>query len=311
MRFSVKQFCISVACYIGVVAATFGSVAAVSADPIDYTPSLDIIPTATFVTGADQKVIPGPGVNPLQNGDIKVNFVFTQPLAKRINFQFEQDRSSGYDVTVGSAIQDGQTIVPGSINDIVNEFRIGYSTRNIGLTLGHNYRWRECCPNTAQVGNETPTQWHATYLELNYVTNPIAALHGTTFKLTAHETYNLWHNSKAFQASEAAAGIKVNGGTARFPFWYGVNANVPINSGLTVYGFFGFGQFDYFDNSVSPYFYDLADYGIVKSINKYLTFIVSVNSLSQQHLERNNPFAPPNALHRSYLATALRIHLGK
>jgi len=42
-----------------------------------------------------------------------------------------------------------------AINDIVNEFRINYSAKNIGLTLGPNYRWRECCPNAAQIGSET------------------------------------------------------------------------------------------------------------------------------------------------------------
>lgn len=311
MRFNAKLFGISSCFCTAVFAGLLGTAAVATAGDVDYTPSLDIIPTATFSTGTDAKAIPGPGANPLQNGDVKFNFVFTQPLLKNVNFQFEQDRSSGYDVTIGSAIQGGQTIVPGSINDIVNEFRVGYSRPNIGLTMGTNYRYRVCCPNAAQQGNETPTDWHATYLQLNLISNPIKALNGTTFKLTAHQTYNLWHNSKAFQASEAANGLPVNGGTARFPFWYGINANVPISNGFSVYGFMGFGEFDYFNNSVSPFMYDLADYGFVKSINKYLTFIVSVDTLSQQHLERGNPFLPPNGLHRSYIATALDIHLGK
>ena len=42
-----------------------------------------------------------------------------------------------------------------AIKDIVNEFRINYSAKNIGLTLGPNYRWRDCCPNAAQIGSET------------------------------------------------------------------------------------------------------------------------------------------------------------
>ena len=307
MRLNAKQFYLSLCCCTAVFAGQLGTA---TAGTIDYTPSIDIIPTATFSTTEDGKVLPGQNL-PLQTGDVKFNFVFTQPLAKNVNFQFEQDRSSGYDVTLGRAIQGGQTIYPGAINDIVNEFRIGYSTKNIGLTLGNNHRWRVCCPASAQNGNDTPTIWRATYLELNLVSNPIKALNGTTVKLTAHETYNEFHNSPAFQASEAANGIQVSAGHARFPFWYGANVTVPINSGLAIYGFMGFGQFDYFDNSVSPYMYDLNDFGMVKTINKYLTFIASIDSLTQQHQENNNPFLVPNGIHRSYLATALRIHLGK
>ncbi len=284
---------------------------ATAADKVDYTPSIDIIPTATFAVGNDEKALPGQGNNPIQTGDVKFNFVFTQPLAKHINFQFEQDRSSGYDVTIGSAIVNGQTITPGSINDIVNEFRLGYSLKNVGVTLGENYRYRECCPNAAQNGNDTPTDWHGTYLEVNLVSNPIKALNGTTFKLTAHQNYQLEHNSLAYQQQEAADGLPVNGNTARFPFWYGGNVSVPINSGVTLYAFYGNGAFDFFNNTASPYYYDLADFGLVKTVNKYITFIASINSLSQQHLERDNPFPLPNALHRAYLATALRIHLGK
>ncbi|GAC1302402.1 MAG: hypothetical protein NVS2B3_01050 [Vulcanimicrobiaceae bacterium] len=297
--------------FAALLAAVLGTVGTASAGTMDYTPSIDIIPTATFAVGNDEVALPGPGNNPFQSGDVKFNFVFTQPLAKHVNFQFEQDRSSGYDVTIGTAIQGGQKIVAGSINDIVNEFRVGYSMKNVGLSLGTNYRWRECCPNAGQVGNLTPTTWHGTYLQLNLTTDPIRQLNGTTFTLTAHQTYNLWRNSPTYQAFEASNGIPVNGNKARFPFWYGLNANVPINSGLTIYGFFGTGAFDYFDNSISPYYYDLADFGLVKTVNKYVTFIASIDSLSQQHLERSNPFLLPNAIHRAYLATALRFHLGK
>lgn len=215
-------------------------------------------------------------------------------------------------MTIGSAIQGGQVIYPGSINDIINEFRVGYSaTKNVELTLGTNYRWRECCPNAGQVENLTPTTWHGTYLQLAFSTDPIKALNGTTFTLTSHATYNLWHNSPTYQAFKAANGLPVNGNKARFPFWAGLTAAVPINSGPAVYGFDGIGAFDYFDNSISPYYYVFADFGLVKTFNKYVTFVASVNSLSKQHLERDNPFPVPNALHRAYLATSLRFHLGK
>ncbi|GAC1419573.1 MAG: hypothetical protein NVSMB64_28890 [Candidatus Velthaea sp.] len=311
MSLNAKKLRIFLCCCMTVFAGLVGTLKEVSADTFDFTPSIDVIPAATFAVGNDEKAIPGPGQNPFQSGDVKFNFIFTQPLTKHLNFQFEQDRAAGYDVTIGTAIYDGKTIVAGSISDIVNEFRLNYGAKNVGLTLGNNYRWRQCCPNAGQNGNDTPTTWHGTYLQLNLSSNPIKSLNGTTFTLSAHQTYNLWHNSKAYQAFQAANGLPVNGNKARFPFWYGLSANVPINSGFSIYGFYGVGAFDYFDNSSSPYYYDLADFGMVKSLNKYVTFVASIDSLSQQHLERNNPFLLPNALHRAYLATALRIHLGK
>ena len=311
MRFNAKQFCIGLCGSTAVLAGLLGTLAVASAGTIDYTPSLDITPTATFAVGDDEKVVGGPGSNPFQNGDVKFDFIFTQPLAKGVNFQFEQNRTAGYDVTLGAAAIGGKTIYPGSINDVFNELRLNYGAKNIGVTLGNNYRWRQCCPNAGQNGNDTPTVWRGTFLALNLSTNPIKALNGTTFTLTAHQTYNLWHNSRAYQAFQAADGLPVNGNKARFPFWAGLSASVPINSGLSIYGFFASGAFDYFDNSSSPYYYDLADIGLVKSVNKYITFIASIDSLSQQHRERDNPFPQPNGIHRAYLATALRFHLGK
>ncbi|MGH7728694.1 MAG: hypothetical protein ACREM2_07890 [Vulcanimicrobiaceae bacterium] len=61
---------------------------------------------------------------------------------------------------------------------------------------------------------------------------------------------------------------------------------------------------------MSPYYYDLADYGLVRTFNKYVSFIASVDSLTQQHPERLNPFLLPNGIHRAYFAAALDVHVG-
>ncbi len=311
MRFDVTQFIrrlFGCAAVIAGLATTCGIAAAGSTD---YTPSLDITPTATFATGDDEKALPGG--NPFQNGDVKFNFLFTQPLAKNLTLQLQQDRTSGYDVTIGSAgLAGGALVVPGSINDAFEEIRLNYGfNKYVSASAGYNYRWRVCCPNAAQSGNLTPTTWHGQFVQVNLSSPAIKALNGTQFTLSGHVTHNLWHNSAAYQASEAANGITPNGGTARFPSWYGLKAVVPLSGGLLVYGFYGIGAFDYFDNTVSPYYYHLADYGLVKPIDKYLTFQVSIDSLSQYHLEQNNPFLLPNGLHRAYAAASLDIHIGK
>ena len=313
MRLDAKDFIRGLCGSAAVLAAVAGTTFVAAAAGTDYTPSLDFIPTATFATGNDEQALPGPGNNPFQSGDIKFNIIFTQPLAKGLNLQLQQNRTSGYDVTIGSAIYPGgKLIIPGSINDVFEEARVNWAaSKNIGVTIGDNYRWRECCPNAGQVGNETPTTWHGQYLQLALTSPANKALNGTSFALTGHWTYNLWHNSPAYQAFEAANGIRVNGGTARFPSWYGATATVPINSGVVIYGFYGVGAFDYFDNSVAPYYYDLFDAGLIKTVNKYISFVASIDTLSQQHLENNNPFLLPNALHRAYFATGLDIHIGK
>lgn len=312
MRFDARRLITGPFVALSVVAATFATCGVASAAGTDYTPSLDVIPTATFATGNDEHVVNTGGNNPMQSGDVKFRFIFTQPLAKTLNLQLEQNRTAGYDVTLGSAAIGGQLVNLGSINDAFEEIRLNWAaTKNLAVTAGYNYRWRVCCPNAGQNGNDTPTQWHGQYLQANLTTPAIKALNGTTFTLSGHLTHNLWHNSPAYQASEAAQGIKVNGNTARFPFWYGATATVPVNSGVTIYGFYAFGAFDYFDNSVSPYYYDLMDIGLIKSINKYVSFVATIDSLSQQHLEAGNPLPLPNALHRVYLSTALDIHIGK
>ena len=274
-----------------------------------YIPSVDIYPTATFVTGDD--VQRAPGGLAVQNGDIKFNASIDQPLLKNLTFHYEYDRASGIDNAIGNITnQLGQVVIGGASNDIVNDFHLAYSTPQIGIQAGYYYRYRFCCPNTAQAGNATPADWHASYLQAGYTTPKFAALGGATLGVTARGTYNHHHVSAQGVANEAAFGYKDFDGKAQFGVNYGANVNIPLNHGFSLFGSYSFGAFDFFDNAPTPFYYDISDFGFNKTINKYLAFTADINNLVQQNLSNGDPFIYPNTIHRVYLATALHIHLG-
>lgn len=324
VRQCILTFCSSVAAVVGILTASAGASADILAP--SYIPTIDIYPQATFVTGEDAFAAQGAN-KPFVNGDIQFNGVFSMPLLKNLSFQFEHDRGSGINNTIGNI---GNQLTPvanpglpakaefqnigGSSNDIINEFRVAYSRPNVGVVAGYYYRYRFCCPNTADSsltsGTSSPAAWHATYLQLGLTTPAIKALNGSTFGITGRGTYNLHHNSVAFQEFEAANGLLDRNGHAQFGVNYGVNANIPINSGLSLFGSYSFGAFDFFDNSAHPFYYDISDFGLNKKINKYLSLNADVNNLVQQHLENFVPFTYPNTIHRVYLSTGLDIHLG-
>ncbi len=328
VRQFLRAFCGCIAAVAGIVSASAGASAGITA--ASYIPTIDIYPTATFSTGEDAYGNTGnngtPGNLPLVNGDIKFNGVFSLPLLNHLAFQYELDRASGIDNTIGT-IGTNQLAPPnlglpgnaqfekigGTSNDIVNEYRLAYSQQTLGVILGYYYRFRTCCPNTNDSsltsGTATPADWHATYLQIGVTSPKISALNGATLGVTGRGTYNLHHTSIPFQQFEAANGLLDRNGHARFGVNYGANINVPINSGLSLFASYSFGAFDFFDNAVNPFYYDISDFGLNKRINKYLSFSADINNLVQQHLENDNPFVYPNAIHRIYLATGLDIHL--
>jgi hypothetical protein len=319
VRRYITTFCSSVAAVVGILSAS----AAASADILapSYIPTIDIYPQATFVTGED--AFGAPGGKPFVNGDIQFNGVFSEPLLKHLAFQYEHDRGSGINNTIGNIGQqlsptlitpglpakNNNQIIGGSSNDIINEFRVAYSQPEIGIVAGYYYRYRFCCPNTADPTNLEPADWHATYLQLGLTTPAIKALNGTTLGVTGRGTYNLHHTSVPFQEFEAANGLLDKNGKPQFGVNYGANINVPINSGLSLFGSWSFGAFDFFDNAAHIFYYDISDFGLNKKINKYLSFSADVNNLVQQHLENDVPFTYPNTIHRIYLSTGLDIHL--
>ena len=244
-------------------------------------------------------------------------------MLKHLAFQFEHDRGSGINNTIGNIGQQlspttlnpglpgkaANQVIGGSSNDIINEVRVAYSQPEIGIVAGYYYRYRFCCPNTADSTNLSPADWHATYLQLGLTTPAIKALNGTTLGITGRGTYNLHHTSVPFQEFEAANGLLDKNGRPQFGVNYGANINVPINSGLSLFGSYSFGAFDFFDNAAHIFYYDISDFGLNKKINKYLSFNADVNNLVQQHLENDVPFTYPNTIHRIYLSTGLDIHI--
>ncbi len=312
VRHFITTICGCAAAVIGILTASAAASADIKAP--SYIPTIDIFPTATFATGEDAFVAPGADLG-FVNGDVKFNGVFSQPLLNHLAFQYEYDRAAGIDTTIGSIgfTPGGERIPGGTSNDLINEFRLAYSQPQVGVILGHYYRYRVCCPNVGDnsaTGTLTPADWHATYLQLGLTSPKIAAVNGATIGVTARETYNLHHNSPAYQEFEAANGLQDKNGVARFGLNYGVNANIPINSGFSLFGSFSTGAFDFFDNQANPYYYDISDFGFSKRINRFLSFNADINNLVQVHLENNNPFVYPNTIHRVYLAGALDIHLG-
>ena len=312
----IMSLCGCAAAVAGLLTTSAGASADIKAP--SYIPTIDIFPTATFVTGEDAHGLPGafgaPGGLPLVEGDVKFNGVFSQPLLNHLAFQYEYDRASGIDNSIGNITnQLGTQVVGGTSNDIINEFRLAYSQPQIGVILGHYYRFRNCCPNTAQAGdpNNSPIDWHATYLQVGLTTPKIKALNGATLGVTERTTYNLHHVTADRIAALAALGIPDRDGRARFAVNYGANINVPVNSGFSLFASYSFGAFDFFDNIAPyPFYYDISDFGFTKKINKYLSATADVNNLVQQNLSNGVPFTYPNAIHRIYLATGLDIHLG-
>jgi hypothetical protein len=318
VRHFIATLCGSVAAVVGLLSASAGASADIIAP--SYIPTIDIYPMATFVTGED--AFGAPGGKPFVNGDIQFNGVFSEPLLKHLAAQYEYDRGSGIDNTIGNIGtnptgptnlglpgQYANATIGGSSNDIINEVRVAYSQPQIGVILGHYYRYRFCCPNTADATNLSPSDWHATYLQIGLTSPPITSLNGATIGVTSRGTYNLHHTSVPFQEFEAANGLQDKNGLPQFGINYGVNVNLPINSGLTLFGSFSSGAFDFFDNSAHPFYYDITDFGLNKHINKYLSFNADINNLVQQHLENLVPFTFPNTIHRIYLSTGLDIHL--
>ncbi len=310
----VTSLCGGAAVVAGLLSTSAGASADIKAP--SYIPTIDIYPTATFVTGEDAHGLPaetGPrnGQLPLVEGDVKFNGVVSVPLLNHLAFQYEYDRASGIDNSIGNTNSTlGIPQYHTASNDLVNEFRIAYSQPNIGVILGSYYRYRVCCPNTADPANAAPSDWHAQYVQLGLTTPKIHALNGATFGVTTRGTYNHHHVSAAGLAAAQAAGYnKEFDGKARFGINYGANTNVPINSGLSLFASWSFGAFDFFDNSPVPFYYDISDFGFTKKINKYLSATADINNLVQQNLG-NVPFPSPNTIHRIYLATGLDIHLG-
>ncbi len=321
VRRLIRSFCSCAAAVVGILSASAGASADIKAP--NYIPTIDIYPTATFASGEDAYASnPNGGALPFVNGDVKFNGVFSEPLLNHLAFQFEYDRASGIDNTIGNIGTNtlgptnvglpgnyAHSIIGGTSNDLVTEYRLAYSQPEVGVILGHYYRYRTCCPNTADSHNLSPADWHATYLQLGLTTPAFKALNGMTLGATVRGTYNLHHTSPAFRAFEAANGLSDKNGRPQFGVNYGVNTNVPINSGLSLFASYSFGAFDFFDNSAHPFYYDISDFGLSKKINKYLSFNADINNLSQQHLENLVPFTYPNSIHRIYLATSLDIHL--
>lgn len=77
MRFNVNASRRYSFCCTAMLVGLLGGLRCASAGTVDYTPSLDIVPTATFAVGNDERVVGGPGVNPFQSGDVTFDLIVT------------------------------------------------------------------------------------------------------------------------------------------------------------------------------------------------------------------------------------------
>lgn len=326
-----------------VCAGLLGTSIPASADTFSHLPTVDLYPTVNFATGNDEYGSPG-GPDPLNNygppfgniaspsagnaaggvrtGVVDLNLVATVPLFHGLNFQYEHDRAAGIDTTIGRVTQGfrngNQYIYPASSNDIVDAFRINYSgIKGVGVTVQTQYRFRHNNAATNDVASNggQPADWHQQSLTLSYTLPPITALNGLTVGITGTGVYNKHHASAQYLAAlaaDCASGTfgcyTDSDGKTRTGINYGVNASLPINHGFAVSASASYGAFDYFDNAPLPFYYDIIDVGLSKTLNKTLALTADLNNLSQQN-NGSWPFTAPNGIHRIYFAVALDIHL--
>jgi hypothetical protein len=184
------------------------SARAAFADP--HLPIIDITPEATWAGASDARVAPGsqPG---LVSGPITLNGTATLPLFKGLSFSY--DRINGdafYNTLTTVPLPGGGTIVPGSYDDVVQNYRLDYELdRYVSLELSESTRQRVCCPAASVSG----VQWHIGSFGATFTTPYIKPIKGLfVFNVTGHSNY---HNPGATNAA-AYGGLDISCSSVNF-----------------------------------------------------------------------------------------------
>lgn len=270
-------------------------------------PTVDLQFLLTHAAGGDETSQAG---NPRIDGTVRAQGSVTQRIGKHLSFSFDHLDGGSLETTVGRNIApSGAPIINGSVHDVVNQFRVDGSAKQVTAELGYFYRYRTCCPGTTDPTNLAPADWHETYLTLGYETLPIGALHGTTlsYAITGHLVPH--HVTQAFLATLPSGFSDRNHTETGISQALGLTTPIDIRRTLTVGGSFGWGAMDYFDNAPFPFYYTNVNLTARKVVNRFLSFTALLNNLTQRN--QGYPFASPQGIHRVFYTLAADIKIGR
>ncbi|HEV3157449.1 MAG TPA: hypothetical protein VGZ00_08915 [Candidatus Baltobacteraceae bacterium] len=261
-------------------------------------PTLDIIPQASWVTGADVQNTPGgPGIT---DGTLRLNLKVTEPITKRLSFAYAH---GNIDETLGAAPTYPNVLV----EDLTDDFSLSYTlTKRLNLSAGYFYRHRVCCPAAAAPGNAQPLQVHFVHVAAGYAFAPIPVV-GTTVSLSAGVNQAVAHKTTPLNIQQED-GLPDEGDKAT-PNG-AVTLTQPIgrpSSGFSAFGTYTYAA-DYFDSQPIAFWYNIVDYGLNKVVNKNLSFNADFSNLVQHR--QGYPFPDANVIHRAKLVITADIKVG-
>jgi hypothetical protein len=295
------------------------SARAAFADP--HLPIIDITPEATWAGASDARVVPG-GDPGLVSGPITLNGTATLPLFKGLSFSY--DRINGdvfYNTltTVPLPGPGGGTIVPGSYNDVVQNYRFDYElNRYVSLELAESTRQRICCPAASVSG----VQWHIGSFGATFTTPYIKPIKGLfVFNVTGHANY---HNPGATNAA-AYGGLDISCSSVDFtttPFScnnYKAVTTLQMSEagtfvlpldprgGFVMTATYVNGAGDYFEAFPYPDRYQIWIFGAEKHFTPNVALKLGAANVWQE--QQGSPFPPPGAIHLVSYTAALDFHI--
>jgi hypothetical protein len=226
---------------------------------------LDLQPQSTFATGGDERGAPG-GV-PLTNGDLRLPFKLTIPVAQKLSFVFAH---KNIDETLGRVAQaDGTYTHPGAYHGDANDASVSYTAGADTWSAGYLQRHRACCPYDK-------VQEHLAYAGFENDFGPVSGKKSLfAFKLQALRSVT-------------------NGGPAIYRT--SLQLRAPVAKGFRVLSEAGVDS-DYFDGQPIPLYYNYVNYGIQTDFSPAVSYTMLVENLTQRR--QGYPFVSPNAIHRA------------
>ena len=269
-------------------------------------PSLEFIVNYTTMTGGDSMPSHAPPGNPFVN-DVRPSIRFSDEVFKRIVFTYFHNTIAA-DTTAGRVTdRNNRWVYPSSARDTADDYSFTYFLRSNPelsstvygyLKSGYFYRYRVCCPATADPNNLAPAAQRVYYAEAQYRTRKFTP-ERIQFSYTLRASDAI-HKVTPTYLSRLPAGFtdrnRIMPGLTHT--LYGEMSPDYAHS-MIAFASFTWGAQDFYDNSPFPYYYDTIGYGVQKNVSKYFTIRGEVSQQAQRL--QGYPNVMPNAIHRAKL----------
>ena len=270
-------------------------------------PVLEFLVNYTTMTGGDEIASKAPPGNPFVNNDLRASVRFSDEFAKRLVFTYFHNTVAA-DTTLGRvADRTNKWVYPASSRDTADDYSITYFLRSNPqasssvygyLKSGYFYRYRVCCPATADPNNLTPAAQRVYYTEAQYRTRKFTPQR-FQFSYTVRGS-DAVHKTTPTYLSRLPAGY-----SDRNRMMPGLSETLygemspDYGHSMIAFTSFTWGAQDFYDNTPFPYAYDTFAYGLQKVVSKSFTIRGEVSQQTQRL--QGYPFVMPNAIHRAKL----------